>query len=211
MAFASYNEFRNAVLLMVEGEHSTGSVAVDTVDLMIALAEDRIYLGGDDTPALRAATMETALNVAVSGNAAPLPADFLELKNAYFSGYPPLEIITLDRLLALEAVTPTGGQSAYVADAGNSLRFYPLASGNVLGTYYKKQEPLKTGTWANQTTFARYPMVFLYGAVAEVCSFLGDDATLEKYEGKFRSKLRSAMATEQTRVTAGSKLRIRAR
>lgn len=211
MSFTSYSDFRNKVILMMDGENTSASIGVDTVDLMISLAEDRIYFGGDDTPALRASTMEEDLNEAVTNNLAPLPADFLELKEAYFSGRPPLEVVPLDKIRRLEAYTPSGGQSAYAAVQGDSLRFFPLGGGNVLGTYYKKHEPLKTGTWVNQTTFARYPMVFLYAAIAEAAAFLGDEAMLEKYEGKYRSKLRAAMTQEQTRVYSGSPLRMRSR
>lgn len=211
MSFLSYSDFRNKVILMVDGENTSASIGTSTIDLMISLAEDRIYLGGDDTPALRASTMEEDLNAAVTANLAPLPADFLELKEAYFSGRPPLEIVPLDKIRRLEAYTPSGGQSAYVAVQGDSLRFFPLGGGNVLGTYYKKHEPLISGTWANQTTLARYPMVFLYAAVAELAAFLGDGALLENYEGKYRSKLRAAMAQEQNRVYSGSPLRMRSR
>ncbi len=209
MAYSSYQAFREAVLLMLDGENAGQSISTGTVDMFISMAEDRIYIDGEAP--LRVSTMETDLNLPVTSNAVTLPADFLELKEAYFSGYPPLEVVPLQRIRELESYTPSGGITRYVAQDGLSLRFYPLASGNLLGTYYKLHEPLKTGTWANQTTIARYPTLYLFAALAEAAVFLGDTTMGPVYAEKFNEKLASANRHDRWQVMNGSPLRIRAR
>lgn len=209
MAYSSYQAFRDDVLLRLDGENSNQSIATATMDALIEDAEERIYYDGEAP--LRVSTMEVALNLPVTSNAVTLPADFLELKEAYFSGYPPLEVVPLQRIRELESYTPSGGITRYVAHDGLSLRFYPLASGNLLGTYYKRHQPLKTGVWANQTTFARYPKLFLYAALAEAAIFLGDAQMGEAYANKFSEKLSAANRHDRWQVYNGSPLRMRAR
>lgn len=211
MQFASYQAFRTAVEKLIEGDDIGSTFSTATLDLIIGLAEERVYQGDDSTKGLRASTMVTALSAAVTSNVAPLPADLLELKELYFDGEPPLEIIPLDRLRHLVAAGSSTGDSRYAAQDGDTLIFWPEASGTVLGSYYAKPASLETVTpWADATTFARYPQLFVFAALVESMPFLGMEAKAPGWDGRYRMALNGAQVAEAQRVYGGSPLRIRA-
>lgn len=208
MRFATYQAFRTSVQWLIEGDELTNTFSINVLDLMIGLGEQRVYRD------LRATTMQTPLSLAVTSNAATLPADLLELNEVYFSGKSPLQIVTLDRLRALEANTAvSGGTTAVCAQDGDTLRFWPPAADTdtALGSYYAKPEALKTVTWANATTFARYPQLFLYAALFEGAVFLGMVDKMGMWEAKYRQLADGANHSERMRVYAGGPLRVRAR
>lgn len=212
MNFADYNAFRVKLQWLIEGDELTDTFSVDVLDTIVGLGEERIFHGDAMTPGLRASTMQTALSAAVTSNAATLPADLLELKEVYFSGKPPLDIIPLDRLRALEADgAQTGADTRYCAQDGDTLRFWPTASGTVLGSYYAKPESLETVTWADATTLARYPALYLYTCLYEGTLFLGMPEKALAYEARYRALADGAAHSERMRVYGGSPLRIRAR
>lgn len=212
MNFTDYNAFRVKLQWLIEGDELTDTFSVDVLDAIVGLGEERIFHGDSMTPGLRASTMQTALSATVTANAAALPADLLELKEVYFSGKPPLDIIPLDRLRALEADGAlTGADARFCAQDGDTLRFWPTASGTVLGSYYAKPESLETVTWADATTLARYPALYLYACLYEGTLFLGMPEKALAYESRYRSLADGAAHSERMRVYGGSPLRIRAR
>lgn len=212
MQFPDYNAFRVAVQNLIEGDDTQNTFSVNTLDLLIGLGEARVHHGDAQTAGLRASTMLADLSATVTSNAADLPADLLELKEVWFSGKPPLEIIPLDRLRALEADGATGGADVrYCAQDGDTLRFWPIASGTVLGRYYAQPESLETVTWADATTFARYPQLYIFAALIESAPFLGMDRRMQMWDAKFRSLADGANHSEAMRVYGGSPLKIRAR
>lgn len=206
MQFANYNAYRVACQKLIEGDDTTGTFNLNTLDLMIGLGEARVYRD------LRATTMQKPLSVAVTDNAAALPADLLELNEVYFADKRPLEVVTLDRLRTLEAIgMSNGAQTVVCAQDGDTLRFWPEATGTVLGSYYAKPDPLETITWANATTFARYPEVFIYAAMIEAMPFLGMEHRIQFWEAKYQQALGNAQHEERMRVYGGSPLRVRTR
>jgi hypothetical protein len=210
MVFADYNAFRADVQRLIEGDDVTGTFSANTLDLLIGLGEARVHHGDAMTPGLRASTMVEPLSLTVTANAATLPGDLLELKELYFAGEKPLEIIPLDRLRQYES-QGGGGQTRYAAQDGDTLRFWPTASGTVLGSYYAAPEALETVTWADATTFARYPQLYIFAALIESAPFLGFNSKMAVWEAKFRSLADGANHSERMRVYGGSPLRMRAR
>jgi len=214
MQFADYNAFRVAVQKMIEGDDyaGTSTFSVNTLDMFIGMGESRVYHGDMQTPGLRASTMVKPLSQTVTSNAAALPADLLELKEVYFSGEAPVEVVPLDRLRAYEACDASSGMTTrYCAQDAETLRFWPTASGTVLGSYYARPASLETVTWADATTFARYPEVFLYAACYEGALFLGLSGQLPLWEARYRALADGARHSEAMRVYGGSRLRMRAR
>jgi hypothetical protein len=141
-----------------------------------------------------------------------LPADLLELKEVRFSGERPLEIVPLDKLRMLEAdASMSNGTVRYCAQDGDTLRFWPIASGTALGRYYAKPAPLESVTWADATTFARYPELYIFAALIESAPFLGMDSRMPMWDAKFRSLADGANHSERMRVYGGSPLKIRTR
>ena len=211
MQFANYNAYRVAFQHMLEGDDSVSNTfSTATMDMLIGMGEFRVYHGDGQTPGLRASSMLADLSVAVSSNAATLPADLLELKEVRFAGERPLEILPLDRLREAEAIGG-GGDVRFCAQDGDTLRFHPAASGTVLGRYYARPAALESVTWANATTFHRYPELFLYAALFEGAIFMGMADKMGMWEARYRSIAEGANHAERVRVYAGGPLRVRTR
>ena len=213
MQFADYNAFRVAVQKMIEGDDyaGTSTFSVNTLDMFIGMGESRVYHGDMQTPGLRASTMVKPLSLTVTSNAATLPADLLELKEVYFDGKPPIEIMPIERVRLEVSGDASGGDSIFCAQDGESLVFWPTASGTVLGRYYARPAALESVTWADATTFARYPELFLYAACYEGALFLGLSGQLPLWEARYRALADGARHSEAMRVYGGSRLRMRAR
>jgi hypothetical protein len=212
MNFADYEALRSRLYLLAEGDDLGATFSVDTLDLIIGLGEERVYHGDAQTPGLRASCMLADLSLTITSNAATLPADLLQLKEVYFSGKAPLDIIPLDRLRALEASgATTGGQACYCAQDGDTLRFWPAASGTVLGRYYKRPQALATVTWANAKEIARYPALFVFATLFEAALFLGMVEKAAVWESRYRQLADGANHSERMRVYGGGPLRMKAR
>lgn len=204
MQFTSYTDFRTKALKLIDGDDVSTSFSTESLDLMIGMAENRVYRD------LRASTMLAPLSQAVTANVATLPADLIELKEAYFSGQRPLEIVPLDRLRRLVEDSVGAGVARYAAQDGDTLVFWPQATGTVLGKYYKRPAAMADEvTWANQTTLARYPELFLFAALAESAPFIGEDARIPVWETKYAQALDAAHHDERVRVYGGGRLRMR--
>lgn len=204
MSFPTYVAFRSAVLKLIDGDDVGGSIAADTLDLLITLGESRVYLGDEATPGLRAASMEAPLSLTVANNLATLPADCLALSIVTLDGKP------LDYLPEADALRLIygGGTPRHYSQQGESLTFYPPAAGTVAGRYYRRPASLKT---ALPAVFAKYPECFLFAALAESAPFLGEDARLPMWKQLWTDWMRSADRTERLRASNGSRLTIRHR
>ena len=204
MNFASYQAFRTAVEKLIEGDDIGDTFNVSTLDLIIGLAEQRVYRD------LRSSAMLADLSVAVASNEAALPADLLELHEVYFSGEAPLEVIPLDRLRRLQEAGYTAGSTArYCAQDGDTLTFWPAASGTVLGRYYKRPTDLASVTWADADTFARHPDLFVFASLIEAMPFLGMEVKAAGWNARYEMALRAAQHDERVRVYGSGRLRVR--
>lgn len=203
MQFASYAVFREAVRNLIEGDVISNTFSTATLDLIIGLAENRVYRD------LRASCMVATDTLTVTNNLAPLPADLLELKAVWKDRDEPLEIVSLERVNRLGA---NGGDAYYAALDGDNLRFAYETSGTVDIDYYARPTDMKSETvWADQKALARYPEVFLFASVAESSPFLGEDARVGLWEQKYAQALAQAQSDETWRAYSGSALRIRTR
>lgn len=204
MAYSTYSQWRVALQQMLSGEDdvSAGLFSVDVLDAIVVLSEARVNRD------LRSSTMLSSLSQAVTSNVASLPADCLEIKELYFSGDAPLEIIQLDeiRRLISYGVSPT--TTAYAAQDGDTLVFWPQATGTVIGKYWAKPAALATGL---HSTFLRYPEVYTYAALVEAAPQLRDDARIPVWESKYQQALSDANHRERMKVYGGSPLRVRCR
>jgi hypothetical protein len=210
MVFPTYQAFRTSLQWLIEGDELTNTFSINVLDLIVGLGEARVYRD------LRASTMLSTFATAAVSNAVTLPTDLLELKEVRFDGQKPCDIIPLDRLRALEAdAATTGYDVAYCAQDGDTLRFWPVATDTALGSYYAKPGALADATtptlWALQTTFARYPEVFIYACLVEAMPFLGMEAKVPMWDGRYAKALSDALADERMRVYAGGPLRMRTR
>ncbi len=207
MNFANYTAFRNAVALMIDGDDSSGAIKTTTLDLIIALGENAVYEGDGAVSGLRSRDMVSPLSLTVTANAATLPADCLELSVVYFDGEPPLEALAQrDALARLD--WGNGGRARFYAQDGNTVIFYPAASGTALGRYFKRPADIAGGTHA---TFNRYPEVFLYAALAASAPLLGEDDRLPMWKKLWADAMGRADTIERNVATAGGAMRMRTR
>lgn len=207
MQFASYNAFRVSLQWLIEGDELTDTFSVNVLDLIIGLGEARVYQGDALTPGLRASTMLSTATLPITANVATLPAALLELKEVYFDGEKPVEIVPLERLREYLKIGG-GGLTRYAAQDGDTLLFYPEASGDVEISYYAKPADLEAGL---HTTFTRYPELYMFAALLESAAFLGMDRRIPVWEAKYRQLASGALHSERMRVYGGSRLRQRAK
>lgn len=204
MTFSTYADFRTGVLKFIDGDNvNSQALAQDTLDLLIALGESRVYRE------LRCSAMEADLSATVAAGKAPIPTDLIALKIAWFDDDRPLEIVS-ERDMRSRSRGNTGSDVRQVAQAGESLIFLPAATdGEVLeGRYYQRPPALAT---ALPASFVRYPEVYLYAALAESAPFIGDDDRIPMWNQTYQAWLDSANATENNRIYSGSQLRMKAR
>jgi hypothetical protein len=133
-------------------------------------------------PENHAVWMESALSVTLSNNVAALPSDYLGLRIAYFSTYPPLKRITLEQLYARY---PRGGGSAgvacFIARNGSNFEFGPQTqSGTLAGTYYAKPTLLRNfgSDAAAHFLIVNFPQMCLWGSLLAAEAFIKNDPRL---------------------------------
>lgn len=209
MNFANYADFRSAVLRMIDGDDvGSGSISTDTLDLLIALGESRVYQGEGDVAGLRSRDMEATLSAAVTSNAATLPTDCLELIRVQFSGEKPLEYRNADEVQRLLDDGGSGTPRMYAQD-GNALTFYPAATGTVGGRYFQRPADIKAG--GLHATFNRYPECFLFAALAEAAPFIGEDNRLPMWKQLWAGWMARAQQSERMSAASAGRLTVRAR
>ena len=207
MNFASYSDFRNALHVMLDGDDiSQSDLSVSVLDLIIGAGETRIYRE------LRSSTQDVPLSVTTTGNLAPLPTDFLELRGAPYlankvvATYAPWEAVT--NQIQLQQTTYVASNPIRYTFQGDNLLFFPSQPDGttVTGQYYKRFPDLSSGLNA---LFTRHPDVFLYAALAESGPFLGEMDRLPIWEQKYTGLVAAANEQERRRITRGSKLSTR--
>lgn len=209
MQFANYPEFRIAVQRMIDGDDVGTTFSLDTVDMLVALGESRVYHGTPITPGLRASSMQAALTGTVSSNAVSLPSDCLSLEIVWFDPEKPLNVTTESDLRA-KSRWNSGGDVREYAQSGEALIFGPEAADGAAigGRYFKRPADIKGGLHG---TFNRYPELYLFGALAESAPFLGQDSRLPMWEMMFARWLGQANTIERNRAFDGARLRQKAR
>jgi len=200
MAFSTYTDFRVAVQSLIDSELSTeATFSTNILDTLIGLAEDRVYLGDPANPALRASSMLQSLALTAAAGAAMLPTDLIELQT-----------VATDKPLEVVPVQDIGRYSGPVhqcAQDGDTLRIDNGYSGPVTGRYYARPAPLKT---ALNSTFNRYPALFLYAALIESAIFVGRTDMADTWGVRYAALAQAAQRQERWRVYAGSRLRVKA-
>lgn len=211
MAYATYNDFRGAVQLMWDGDAISSIIQPQVVDQMISLGEALVHYGSESSGLgpLRASSMESALAATVANNAAALPADCMELSIAWVDDGDPLDAIT-ETDLRKKLNWSGGGAARFMAQAGDSVIFYPpVSDGSTLaGRYYAKPPALKDSLHA---TFVRYPEVYLYAALYSSAPLLGEDRRIPTWQAYYTRLLAEANSMERRRVHMGGSIRMRSR
>lgn len=138
--------------------------------------------------------METALSVTLSNNVAAVPASpqYLGLRVAYFSGYPPLKRISLEQMYArYPRGLGSAGIACYITRNGSNFEFGPEnQSGDLLGTYYAKPTALRSYTTGGADAAAHFlivnaPQLCLYGSLLQATPFLKNDERVVMWKAAY--------------------------
>ena len=205
MNFSNYQDFRNKVQVMLDGDDiSTSDLSVTVLDLIIGAGEQRIYRD------LRSSAQDTTFSLTTTSNAITLPTDFIEMRGApYMATYRMAKYTTLEdiqnMIQACATVTPGAVWYSFSAD---TIIFYPIQSdgATVTGNYYKRFSDISGGLNA---LFNRHPDIFLYASLAESGPFLGETTRTPIWDDKYLKLVQAANETERRRYTRGGKLTTR--
>lgn len=197
MSILSYNDLKLQITRLIDGEDAhSSSIAIETIQQVIALGERRIYRE------LRSGLNEKAWGLTVTSNSITLPTDFIASSVAHF-GKLPLEPVSEDVLL--EKNLSATGDCRYFAKAGNTLVFSPaVADGTALqGRYYCRLPALDDVTLPTNALFAENEDLFIYAALTESAPFFEQDGRVQLWNTKY-SSIRDAINSNDHRAAYSS-------
>jgi len=200
----TYAQIRERVRLLIEGDEIDASFSTSTLDLLISMGENRVYRN------LKSSTMYTVSAAQnATSNVLAIPSATLSLDKVIIDGKA-VEVTDLWRVQAHIDNGDTATDTIYCAERGDNLIFWPAISDTTNVYLYYYATPTALATTVN-STYERYPELFLYAAVAESAPFLGEDNRIPIWEGKFKLSLDDADRLERWRAYSGSAIRIRSR
>jgi hypothetical protein len=140
---------------------------------------------------------------------APLPANYLSMRNSYIDRSPiqNLNLVTAQDMDRLYPSGTTGLPEAYCIE-GDALRFGPAPDAQYVMQclYYKKFGMLSSATnWL----MTNKPDVYLYGTLLEASIFLANESAAANYLRLFRSAINSLQAQDESDRYSGAPLTIR--
>lgn len=200
MSFTTYSGYVNEILSWPDVSLTTAQVTS-----LIGVSERQV------NSVLRVRTMETALAVtANTAGAAALPADYVELRNAYIDGTPtrPLRRATADEIYTkYPDRTPQALAESLIAREGSNFIFGPAAdAGDVVkGIYYARPISMADGT-TTQPTFSSYPQVYLYAALSNLEPFIGRDPRIQTWQAYYNNALQMANGEDAKEMASGGAL-----
>lgn len=188
MALTTFSELKTAVLAWAERSDLT-SVASD----FVTLCDMRIRKGlagiGN-----RPREMETTTDLTPASGVCTLPTDFMAMKRVQARTSSPrrLEYRTLDWL---DEAYPDGasGIPAFYTIMGSTagtttLRMFPVTTSGIRITYYAYPAVLSDSNTTNWL-LTKYPDVYLYGTLAELEIYAGNDAGAQKWLGAYQAAI----------------------
>lgn len=159
-------------------------------------------------PENHASWMESALSVTVSNNVAAVPATYLGLRIAYFSGYPPLGRLSLEQLYSrYPRGNGSAGISRFIARNTTNFEFGPeSASGTLLGTYYAKPTLLRSfaSDAAAHFLVVNFPQMLLWGTLLAAEPFIKNDERVMMWKGALDMEIESYRARFADENESGS-------
>ena len=177
------------------------------IQTFIAQAEARIYRD------LRVIDMEKALSGTLTNNTLAIPADYLELKEAYIStssGFQPLERVDL-WWMRQRYPTQTSQQAPfYIAREAQNFVVAPYPDQNytVAGLYYARLpalSPTNTTNWL----ITKNPDLILAAALIEAATYLMDETGVPYWEQRYTQIAQAVMTREVRERYSGSPIQVR--
>lgn len=162
----------------------------------IALAEDRL------SQEVRVPTIEKTISITLDTNGAfDIPADFLELKYAFYNDNP-LQRVSLNELRDFAS---TSGSPDIFAREARKFIFQPIptmTATDKLNLIYYKNVPVLSALNPTNELLEMGPQLYLYGSLVEASNFLGSDPS--RWETSYQSALSRLLLHARTAEFAGS-------
>jgi hypothetical protein len=162
---------------------------------------------------MRIRAMETALAGTMASGVLALPADYLELKQAYIDTNPPvpLERTTRELIYSKYRAGNLSGRPRSIARDIDSFIFGPAPDSDydVAGTYYKLL-PILSGDNTTNWFTDNASELLLYGSLLEAQPFLMNDKRIGVWQNFFNDSMASIDLSEQMENHSGSTLAARA-
>jgi hypothetical protein len=149
---------------------------------------------------LRAPVLYAWADLAVSAETAPAPDGFLAARRLYLD-LTPRRVLRQTDAASLTEVTAGSGLADYpshfATEGTDTLAFAPLFGASATGKllYYAAPTALVADGDSNGV-LARYPFLYLWGALEALYRYLEDDATCDRYAGLFAALIDSIGAEE---------------
>jgi hypothetical protein len=156
---------------------------------------------------LRAPVLYARADVAVSAETAPAPAGFLAARRLYLD-VSPRRVLRQTDVATLADISASLGLSDYPSHFGvegtGTLVFAPLFGGTASGKllYYRAPDALAADGDGN-VVLAKYPFLYLWGALEALYRYLEDDQTCDRYGGLFGALIDSINAEEAADAARG--------
>ncbi len=178
---STLSSFFTEVTRLLDGEDPTISdISVASLSRLAKIAQRRIYRD------VRTRYNEKAFTaLAVTGNAATLPADFEEAKQVHF-GKQPLEPIS-ESLLRAKLDDGGAGDAMYFAKVQSTFKFFPAVSDTTLmqGSYYARLPDLVDGGFAGNPLFQAADDLFIFACLVESAPFFGEKELFPVWSSKY--------------------------
>lgn len=195
----TYSDFMSHLGRMVtfEGDNP-GDASIQTLQTVLALAEERIYHDA------KTGYNEVPFTGVTAANAYTLPANFRSTSIVHFGGYP-LEPVAAEFLQAYNQ-NQQCPQTRYFAALGRTLRFGPaVADGlTVQGMYFAALPSLASDTYESNQLVLASPSLFLFACMVEAAPMYGFQDQVQLWNARYGEVLgRLNLERERAAYSAG--------
>lgn len=197
MSITNYTELQMAVGNWL---HRADLTAV--IPDFIALAEVRIFNGGEYSEPLRISAMQDQETGTIASQTIALPSGYLETLR--------LSCSTGGQSYALEYISPSdfskfenrSGNPQYFTIINNQIKTAPNGGLAYTHDYYAKFDPL--ATTATNALLTNAPNVYLYGALVESAPYIGNDERIQLWQKMFTEAVNGVNKAERKRFQANA-------
>jgi hypothetical protein len=218
VTLANYSDLQTEILAFLM---RTGDTFISArIPTFVKMAERRINYGvgnPDDpldptpfkSPALRVRQMQTRATITVANEYTAVPEDFLEVISLKDNSSPevPLSFVSPHQFAESAVSTGAGAPRVYTI-VGDEFRFGPSGSTQVELWYYASVPELTAEADTNWLMTLK-PDIYLYGALVESVSFIGDDERLPHWFAMYSGALRGLMTQDKRAKYGGTPLIMR--
>lgn len=150
--------------------------------------------------------IESSIVAPTSGRTVSLPSDYGQPLALYLTDIDPREQLTYVLPEQLNVDESASLRPHYWAVDGANIAFESKSDQAYTMTFRYQQNTLLSDSAPMHATFARYPDLYLYGALAQAAPYMRDDARWPAWAANFKALLREA-AQDATMTTADAELR----